>query len=347
MKPPSPMPFVVGQWVRGQRFYGRELPLRRLHGGPKMQWVLAMRRVGKTSLLKQVELETPTRTTQRLAAYWDLQGSQDPADLALGLSEALLDAEETSRALALDPLALSPSDVIPSLRRLASSAVAKGVEVHLLCDEAEALIRLAQDHPKWLRAFAASLDSPGLRCTFVSSVRLQDALAGEPSLAWLKKVQSFFLGPLRREAAGALLRQDHLPASRRPVLADSAVAKIMGCCGCHPLLLQSLAKHFLEFGEVDRACQTVGALRSTHHMFEVDLRLLAPAERSLLVAIARGAEEPAPPDQLARLLSLGLVERRTAGELPISELHSPELHISELHIPNSLLADWLTTLPAG
>jgi len=48
-------PFVVGQWVRGDRFYGRTAQIEEiLEGHRNAIWVLGTRRVGKTSLMKQV-----------------------------------------------------------------------------------------------------------------------------------------------------------------------------------------------------------------------------------------------------------------------------------------------------
>ena len=49
-------PFVVGQWVRGEQFYGRRALIDEILTGPRNSlWLLGTRRIGKTSLLKQVE----------------------------------------------------------------------------------------------------------------------------------------------------------------------------------------------------------------------------------------------------------------------------------------------------
>ena len=53
---PPVSPFVVGQWVRGERFYGRAAQIAEiLDGHRNCIWLLGTRRIGKTSLLKQVE----------------------------------------------------------------------------------------------------------------------------------------------------------------------------------------------------------------------------------------------------------------------------------------------------
>ena len=89
------IPYVVGQWVRGDRFYGRRALLREaLEGSRDRLWVVGMRRVGKTSLLRQIEQlagETPGGSV--VPVVWDLQGSDEADELDLGLHDALLDAE--------------------------------------------------------------------------------------------------------------------------------------------------------------------------------------------------------------------------------------------------------------
>ncbi|MGB6361252.1 MAG: hypothetical protein WBG64_01150, partial [Thermoanaerobaculia bacterium] len=68
-----PVPYVVGQWVRGNRFYGRAAQLAEILEGPRDSfWLLGTRRVGKTSLLKQLEqlaVESPERGY--LPLFWD------------------------------------------------------------------------------------------------------------------------------------------------------------------------------------------------------------------------------------------------------------------------------------
>ena len=52
----QPNPYVVGQWVRGERFYGRASLIDEILSGPRNStWVLGTRRIGKTSLLSQLE----------------------------------------------------------------------------------------------------------------------------------------------------------------------------------------------------------------------------------------------------------------------------------------------------
>jgi hypothetical protein len=89
MKPTACIPYVVGQWVRGERFYGRENLLGEILEGPRNSiWVLGTRRIGKTSLLKQLEHITSRGDRGFLPVFWDLQGADDPGELGLTFSDA-------------------------------------------------------------------------------------------------------------------------------------------------------------------------------------------------------------------------------------------------------------------
>ena len=49
-------PYVAGYWVSGDHFYGRERLIDELlHGFERCFWIIGNRRIGKTSLLKQLE----------------------------------------------------------------------------------------------------------------------------------------------------------------------------------------------------------------------------------------------------------------------------------------------------
>ena len=49
-------PFIAGSWVRGDNFFGRADILRDiLEGARDSLWVVGARRLGKTSLLKELE----------------------------------------------------------------------------------------------------------------------------------------------------------------------------------------------------------------------------------------------------------------------------------------------------
>src|SRR5512136_2962011 len=89
-------PFIVGSFVRGEDFFGRQALLAEILEGERHSlWVLGARRLGKTSLLREAEHRVQrSRETPFVDLYWDLQGSGD----SRGLGETLLSSVEDSEA---------------------------------------------------------------------------------------------------------------------------------------------------------------------------------------------------------------------------------------------------------
>src|SRR5213593_1903316 len=108
-------PYVVGQWVRGEKFYGRAGLIEEiLEGHRNWLWLLGTRRIGKTSLLKQVELlaSGPNGQSSRyFPVFWDFQGADDPEELHRGFSDALLDAEERLARVGIRPGEIEGADL--------------------------------------------------------------------------------------------------------------------------------------------------------------------------------------------------------------------------------------------
>jgi hypothetical protein len=299
------VPYVIGQWVRGDRFYGRRAELAVLGGGTGRHWLAGLRRVGKTSLLKQLDF-LRTGSPQQLPVFWDLQGVDGPEELAFTFADALLDAEEALESLGIASTEIEDDDLFAALAKLAQALGARDAALVLLGDEVDELAALADSHPELLASLNRALDSfPRLQVVLASSVRLCDqqplpelfGRCGEPR----------YLGVLTDAEALSLVRQENLPEAARPGLGHAAEQTILSAAGNHPMLLQILAKRCTELGSAEAAVAQVAADRAVDHFFSVDFDLLNPAERQLLLDLARsgtGAVSEAP-----RLQELGLVRR--------------------------------------
>jgi len=311
------LPYVVGQWVRGERFYGRSGLLHETLEGPRDRlWLVGTRRVGKTSLLRQVELLAGGVPGPFVPLVWDLQGSDEPDDLDAGLHEALIDAGPALAAAGVGPPA--PGPAAATIAGLAGALAERGRRLLLLCDEGEDLFALLRRHPEPWGPLESAWAASGARVVLASSVRLVDAAGNGPEGGLLAAFgPPAWVGPLDNAEARRLLRQENLPAGRRPALDAATVDLLVERCGGHPFLLQLAAKRAAEIGDAREACERLSRDPTVSHFCEVDLGLLGDADRETLAGLVdpfAGVSSLAV-ERLARLRGLGLV-RDGAGSRP-------------------------------
>ncbi len=329
------IPYVVGQWVRGERFYGRERVLAEVLSGQRDSlWVLGTRRIGKTSLLKQLEYRASAETSDFVPLFWDFQGADEPRELHLSFHDALLDAEERLEALGVDPQKMDAEDLFSSISRLRRYLRARGRRLLLLCDEVEELIKLNTQDPSLLRKLRRTLQSGSeVRSVLTSTIRLW-ALAeerGDTSPFLHGFAPPVYLSTMTHDEAHALLRQDHQSEAARPALDEEVVSAIARACDNHPYLLQLMGKRYLELGDVDEAIEQVATDEMVSYFFAVDFEMLSPVEQEILrtlgeaSTVASGSLEKRlglTSDQvsggLLRLECLGFLRRNAERQLELN-----------------------------
>jgi serine/threonine-protein kinase len=287
-----PVPFVIGQWVRGERFYGRRELLAEILDGPRdALWVLGARRIGKTSLLKQLELLSWAESPRRyFPLFWDLQGVENVAELREGFTDAVLDAEERLDELGIGVAELEALDLFASMGHLRRALRARSLQLLLLCDEVEQLIKLHERSPALLQKLRHSmLASGGVRTVLASTIRLC-VLAeqrGDTSPFLHGFSPPIYIEMLSDRDARSLVRQEHLQADERPAFGDDAVETLCQYCDNHPYLLQLVAKRLLETGDLEAAVEEVAAESMVSYFFSVDFDMLARLEQDILRLAAR------------------------------------------------------------
>jgi RNA polymerase sigma factor (TIGR02999 family) len=280
------VPYVVGQWVRGERFYGRDRALAEiLEGQRESLWLLGTRRIGKTSLLKQLEHVTNTEDSRFVSLFWDFQGADEPLELHLSFHDALLDAEERLAILGVDAEAMDAEDLLGSLSALRRRLRSTGKRLLLLCDEVEELIKLRAQDPSILRKLRRALQSGGeVRSVLTSTIRLWELnKEREDTSPFLHGfTPPIYLATMTDGEARSLLMQEHLPEEKRPSIEPEVVAAICATCANHPFLLQLMGKRYLELGDLDSAIEMVAADEMVSYFFAVDFEMLSPVERRIL-----------------------------------------------------------------
>ena len=285
------VPFVVGQWVRGERFYGRSAQISEILDGPRnCIWLLGTRRIGKTSLLKQIEYMAeadPDRSYMPI--FWDFQGADTPAELHLNFADALLDADERLERAGIALTDVESDDLFVSIERLRRQLRTRKIRLLLLCDEVEELIELQRKDPSLLRKLRHAMQSrEDIRTVLASTVRLW-ALANhlEDTSPFLHGfTPPLYIERLSDEEARSLIEQSHLDPSQRPQYADGVADEILAHCDNHPFLVQLVCKRYFEIGSLEEAIEHVATDRMVSYFFSVDFQMLSEAERDIVQTIA-------------------------------------------------------------
>ena len=286
------VPYVVGQWVRGDRFYGRNAQIDEiLNGHRNCVWLLGTRRIGKTSLLKQIEHIADTSPgLGYFPVFWDFQGAETAQELHLNFADALLDADERLERIGIDLADVEAQDLFFSLERLRRHLRARKLRLLLLCDEVEELIELHQKEPALLRKLRHAMQSrEDIRTVLASTIRLW-ALADQrddtsPFLHGF--APPLYVARFSDVEAQSLIEQTHLAPEHRPPLPGNVVTTIRERCDNHPYLIQLVCKRYLETKELGEAIEGVATDRMVSYFFSVDFDMLAPAERQIIQMMVR------------------------------------------------------------
>jgi hypothetical protein len=278
-------PFIVGSFVRGEDFFGRHALLGEILEGERQQiWVLGGRRLGKTSLLRELELRVQrSRETPFVALYWDLQGSGDSRGLAETLLSSVEDSEAFSRATDLSVEDLESLPISEMLATIVRRTVRSGWRLLLLIDEAEELLVVGRNDPAALARLRRVLSrGPDVR-TVMTATRLLARVDDEAALPTSPFLHGFippvYLTPLSFDEGRTLLARGRFePADVELLLQRTA---------CHPFLLQLLASRLFESRDLAATLEQITADEMVSNYFSVDFSTLEESERALLSQVAR------------------------------------------------------------
>lgn len=238
------VPYIVGRWVRGPNHYGRQPLLTHLLNTPDPAvWVVGARRIGKTSLLRQLEhlAEQPGSTLAPL--FWDMQGCANSGDLSSELFVAIEDERERFQGLGIVVTELEGHDAPVILRRMARAATAVQKTLLLLIDEAEVLIKIAEQEPAWLERLRCALDEGQMRTVLASTklmAQLNQPPAGSGQRPFLTGFSLLNLWSLDAESAVELVQQRQTGSGIEvdPVLLENIIVNT----NRHPYLIQYLCQ---------------------------------------------------------------------------------------------------------
>ncbi len=277
-------PFVAGSWVRGKNFFGRDKLIREiLDGRRNAVWVAGTRRLGKTSLLKQIELLTSTgeRADAYIPLFWDMQGSADLDGLKESLLESVEDAEERFEQIGIDLDALEEQDLFATLRALRRRAREHNRVLLLLCDEAEELINIEQSDPRALPKLRRMMQRGENTMTVLTATRrlskLESSSVPNTSPFLHGFVPPVYLAPLDETQARKLIG---LGGFSKPE-ADEIIEKSNN----HPYLIQLICRRLFEARDLETVVDELCADDMIAHFFSVDFQYLEHKEKEILLYI--------------------------------------------------------------
>jgi hypothetical protein len=289
------IPYIVGRWVNAHNHYGRQRLFAYLLDTPdSATWIVGARRMGKTSLLRQLEGLATSSNSELTPLFWDLQGCETSGDLSAELYLAIEDASDRFAALGVKCSEFEGLDALMILRRLARALNSAGRKLFLLIDEGEALINIARHEAAWLARLRRTLQDPNQKTLIASTkllVHLNDLTADWPTSPFLFGFNLVNLWSLDNEAAVALIEQHQ--AERRVLLDPTVCEEILLHTNRHPYLLQFLCQRLYYedgAGQGRLRAPDVDDLEPDHLLagfFLIDFQHLTRLERRILLMIGQ------------------------------------------------------------
>ncbi len=289
------IPYVVGRWVSDRNHYGRQRLFAYLRDtSDAALWIVGARRIGKTSLLRQLEFLAHASDSAYVPLFWDMQGCENSGDLSMELYMALEDTAQHFAPHGIVVSELEGQDALVILRRVTRTLGSAGKRLLLLIDEAEALLAIARAEPAWLARLRRALHDPNQKCVLTSTkmlAQLNDLTADWPTSPFLFGFNMLNLWSLDPESAIALIEQQQ--SSQHVICPPEVIEDILVHTNRHPYLIQFLCHRL--YGEADDG---VGYLRMPTDedlnpdnllagLFLVDFQHLTQLERRLLLTIGR------------------------------------------------------------
>lgn len=288
-------PYIVGRWVTGSNHYGRNRLIQFLleNENPAI-WIVGTRRMGKTSLLRQLEFLTLKEDEELVPLFWDIQGCESAEDLSYELTFTLEGVAERFTPYGVDVRTLEDKSAPFILRTLTRALHRQNRRLLLLIDEAEVLLEIGRNNPALLARLRQAMQEPWQRTIMTSTkllLRLNEGEYTANTSPFLFGFQMVNLWSLDTQAAQQLVLQGQQPEKAMEV-SPALVDEILVQTNRHPYLIQHLCQRLFESDEmgqgrlrpIDSEDMDVDNLLSG--FFDVDFQHLTTYERRILLAIA-------------------------------------------------------------
>lgn len=346
-------PYIVSNWVEGAHFYGRaDLCTVLTSTNERCIYLVGMRRIGKTSLLKRIDgLLNPCALYCDLMQAASQEGGRETLDetrlvrllrreLNRRASEPTESPHHTLLRQSRPAWEHDAPGLVPWLEDASWQWEELGLTMTLLWDEAEMLRRLPTATLMGLRAVLQH--SPSLRiiiCASKGLAALNDFWREAGVSPFLFGFKTYYLSGLTDQEANELIAQ------RGQVQATSqTTATIRWLTGNHPFLLQMLCDRVYRAGvlrEPQRQDLLVEPMLAD--LFRIDVAYLSPGEQRILLTLARQGPLSSLEVQQQASLSAEVLHSFAHGMLQLGYLRTGEA--GRWYVGNEFLAQWLRYHP--
>ena len=272
-----PDPYIVGRWVRRSDHYARHTLIEQLLlAQDAAYWLVGTRRMGKTSLLRQIEHLANQPENDWVPLFWDLQGCMSPEDLTRELVFTLEDEADRFVDFGLEIDQLADRDANEILRRISRALRRSDKRLLLLIDEAEVLVNIAEVDDAWLARMRRALQEGNQR-TILASTKLLTQLTDQ-SMEWMTSpflfgFQLTHLWPFNREGARNLVLQTQSDTTVHAT--EAVINEILAYTNHHPYLIQYLCQRLYVVDAENGTDEETGDVRESGRLRAVEERDLA------------------------------------------------------------------------
>ncbi len=288
------MSYIVGRPVSGSDFYGRKVLVDRIYQGSEWAtWIIGGRRIGKTSVLHQINYYT-LNDPDKVALFCNWHPARSPDSLKDILLQSAQDSESISASklniAEVDAKGKSFDEILKSLVRQAHR---QEIQIFLLIDEPEdILFELAQSAPLVLKQLRSSmLQGKALHTVITSGPRLRELnnLGWQTSPFW-EGFDRAYIGAIERADAINLIQRTQSDQSIS--VTDELANSILEQTGQIPWLIQSVCRKIEPVNKTSQVPDAVWSTREHDDRFETDYRMLSKDERHILRSIGMAQKTP-------------------------------------------------------
>lgn len=280
-------PYIAGNPVYGENFYGRSRIIQDILTGPRNYlWILALRRTGKTSLLRQIDYLVNTEkeySSQYGSLFLNFSGYDcfdslaQPLRLAIGLKKNIFEK------FGIHYEDIIKKDFFNILETVLVKLKEHKINLLLLCDESESLVGIGKKEPDMLKKLKGMLEmEKSVRMVIVGTNRLFKMLPeffenfGNP----------LYLANLEDSETEDLIKQTKAGIEVEFLQDDGKIIKtIQKTTGNHPLQVQTLCYHVFPQNKVNNVIDGLIKDDIFGKSFELMLGYLPISERNILHCI--------------------------------------------------------------